>query len=209
MISLQLMRRFIAGLNCSSKNWPQEYVEQFSPLISHCSYNKGSLVTEAFEHSLSNSATQPLGVIKPLPPTHECALFPHEKEALLPIVQELVGHESYDILTLFQKCKAIFVRNFIIGSNGSRFTASSHVMAKHPNDSNTLYLARIEFFAKLDVKIHNSSTNCWIAAVSLYFQHEHKVWFGYPVEVWARSTLPDLFYIPPNSIVSQVVVNWK
>ena len=134
MISLQLMRRFIAGLNCSSKNWPQEYVEQFSPLISHCSYNKGSLVTEAFEHSLSNSATQPLGVIKPLPPTHECALFPHEKEALLPIVQELVGHESYDILTLFQKCKAIFVRNFIIGSNGSRFTTSSHVMAKHPND---------------------------------------------------------------------------
>lgn len=204
-ISLQLMRRFVANLDCNRSNWPEEYEREFSPLIFNCPYNKGSLMSETLELSL-NKNNSGAGVIKPLPPVCELAWPTYQKEALHPIATEFVGHSDFTILTLFHKCKALSLGEFVIGSCKSRYPTSSRVMAKHPNN-HSIHLARIEFFAKVDIKLvtgEETNLNFWIAAVSFYFQHEYKVWFGYPTEVWALSTLPDLFFIPINYIVSRV-----
>ena len=67
-------------------------------------------------------------------------------------------------------------------------------------------LAIIEFFAKVDVITtdDNHQSSFWIAVVSFYYEHQCKVLFGHPTETWARSTLPDWFFIPISYIQSRV-----
>ena len=198
-VSLQLMRRFVTNLDCNDYNWPEEYRSEFLPLIAHCPYNKGSLMSETLEVYIHSRTV----AIKPLPPLIEIAWLTHEKEALCPIAEAFVGHDNYNILALFQKCKALSFGDFVIGSCSSRYTTSSHVMAKHPSNLGT-HLAKIEFFAKVDIQQRAGPVSCWIAAVSFYFQHEYKVWFGYPTEVWALSTMSDVFFIPIEHIICRV-----
>lgn len=203
-VSLQLMRRFVSSLDCGSCNWPEEFKSEFAPLIFQCPYNKGSLMSETLELTLQNSTT---GMIKPLPPIIECAWLPHQMESLLPISTRILGHNNYSILTLYQKCKALSHGRFVIGSHKSRYTTSSHVMSKHPQNPNNSHLVRIEFFAKVDIQqvaSGQSNLSFWVAVVSLYFQHEQRQWFGYPTEVWGRSTMIDLQFIPINYILSRV-----
>ena len=113
---------------------------------------------------------------------------------------------SYQILTLFQKCKAIKMesKGFVIGSSNSRYSTSSYVMATHPRyPGNKPQLARIEYFAKLDIL---SLMSYWFAAVYFYFDHQCRVWFGYPCEVWSYSTVPDLIFIPISFISCRVAL---
>ena len=173
-ISLQLMRRFVASLDCGSCNWPEEFKLEFAPLIFHCPYNKGSLMSNTLELSLRNSSTSE---IKALPPIVECAWLPHQKEALRSLIRvtKLVGHNNYTILTLFQKCKALSHGEFFIGSHKSRYTTSSHVMVQHPIHPSSSHLARIEFFARVDIQefaSQDSNLSYWVAVISLYFPHE-------------------------------------
>ena len=203
-ISLQLMRRFLANHKNGFNNWPEEYKDDFTPLLSHCPYKKGSLMSDTLEYSLRDSTC--FGDIKPLPPVHEVAWLPHQKEALCVVATELLGYKNCKILTLFQKCKAISLGEFIIGSKTSQYTTSSHVLAKHPQQPHSQNLAIIEFFAKVDVITtdDNHQSSFWIAVVSFYYEHQCKVWFGHPTQIWARSTLPDWFFIPISYIQSRV-----
>ena len=202
-ISLQLMRRFLAGLDCGSCNWPQEFKAEFAPLIFKCPYNKGSLMSDTLELSLHNSSIS----IQPLPPITECAWLPHQMQSLLPVASNYVGHNDYSILTLHLKCKALSLGSFVIGSHKSRYTTSSHVMAKDPRNPSNSHLVRIEYFTRVDMhQIGESGSYCsfWVAVASLYFQHEKRDWFGCPTEVWGRSTMIDLQFIPIRHILSRV-----
>ena len=49
---------------------------------------------------------------------------------------------------IVQKCKAISLGEFIIGSKTSQYTTSSHILAKHPQQPHSQNLAIIEFFCK-------------------------------------------------------------
>lgn len=204
-IGLQLMRRFLANHQYGVWNWPEEYKDELVPLISQCRYNKGSLMADSLELSLHDSASS--GLANPLPPVCEFAWLPHQKEALRLVTMELLGHDNFTILTLFKKCKAISICGFVIGSKNSRYTTSSHVMTIHPGHPYTPHLARIEFFAQVDLELtvgNEANVSHWIACVSYHFEHRCKVWFGYPTEVWARATSHDLFFIPIMSIRSRV-----
>ena len=105
-------------------------------------------MSDSLEYSLHDFTR--LSNINPLPPVHEVAWLPHQKEALCVVATQLLGYKNCKILTLFQKCKAVSLGEFIIGSKISRYTTSSHVLAKHPQQSHNVHLARIEFFAKVD-----------------------------------------------------------
>ena len=168
------MRRFVAGLDCNTSNWPEEYRSDFSPLIFNCPYNKGSLIQETLEISLQNNPD-----IRALPPICELAWLPTEKEALRHTATGIIGHEDYVILTLFQKCHLVTLSLVLV-----RVVTSCNGQAKQV--------------------IGEKNLSYWIAAVSFYFQYEQKMWFGYPTEVWALSTTPDLFFIPINFIASRV-----
>lgn len=79
-------------------------------------------------------------------------------------------------------------------------------MAIHPMHPGQLYLAKIEHFVKLNVKDNskNSSYSIWMACVRFYYEHECKVWFGGPTQVWSKTTSPDTFYIDLSHIKSRV-----
>ena len=41
----------------------------------------------------------------------------------------------------------------------------------------------------------------------LFFEHQCRVWFGYPCEVWTMTTVPDLFFVPVNYIKCRVALS--
>lgn len=45
----------------------------------------------------------------------------------------------------------------------------------------------------------------WLALVSMYMRHEHRNFFGNPVQVWSLTQHSTLRYIPIESIKSRVV----
>ena len=149
------MRRFLLNRGYGCNNWPQEYASDFFSLLSHCPYTKGSL--RAAEECTNQE-------IEALPPVAECAWLPHEKDALNHICKDMAKSSSYQILTLFQKCKAIKMesKGFVIGSSNSRYSTSSYVMATHPRyPGNKPQLARIEYFAKLDILSLSNVMSYW------------------------------------------------
>lgn len=71
------------------------------------------------------------------------------KDVTFPINFRITGlpQENYEILTLFNRMKAISIGKFVLGSFNSRYKSSYMVIVSHPAHSNELYLARIEYFA--------------------------------------------------------------
>ena len=201
-ISLQLMRRFTASVYHSTHNWPMEYKNQLCPLISSHHYQQGSLQATSLEQALQYAE----GNINPLPPVCEAAWQQHQKQSLACIVHSILGHNDYVLLTLYEKCKALSIAGFVLGSARSRFTTKFHVMAFHPQCANKLCLARIEHFSKLDIKNnqHDCILSIWTACVSFFDEHPCKVWFGGPTQVWTRSVTPDHHYIKLSSIKCRV-----
>ena len=200
-ISLQLMRRFLSNDFHGFHNWPVEYRDQFSPLLFKHKYQKGSLLSSTLEQCLANQE-----LINPLPPVYEIAWELHQKQSISSSLTSVIGHNNYVVLTLYKKAAALSVGGFILGSAKSRFVTTSHVMAHHPNHPDHLYLARIEHFAKLEVR-DNSKANTisiWTACVQFFDKHQCKVWFGGPTEVWTRTTSLDAFYIPLHDIKTRV-----
>lgn len=112
-ISVQIMHNFLDSLLFSSCNWPQEYTEDFLPILEKFRYNKGSLQQSTLETAISNS----LLTVQPLPPVQECSFNSIE----LRYLKEVLG---CDILMIYKKTKAIKVINFIIGSKDSRHPKS-------------------------------------------------------------------------------------
>ena len=80
-----------------------------------------------------------------------------------------------------------------------------------PNlNSTATVLCEVQYFMKCKLaKISDKGAPCtimWFAAVQFMMEHQCKVWFGHPTEVW--STAPatfDFTFIPLSSIQSRVV----
>ena len=80
------------------------------------------------------------------------------------------------------------------------------MIAIHPNHPDQLYFAKIEYFAKLDIKDNckASTISVWTACVSFYDEHPCKVWYGGLTQVWTRTSSFDVFYIPLLFIKTRV-----
>ena len=66
-------------------------------------------------------------------------------------------------------------------------------------------LAEIQYFLKCDVKIEgNFIQSFWFVALSFYYPHECRVWFGNPTEVWSAVASPDYYFLPLSYIQSRV-----
>ena len=200
-ISLQLMRRFMSSSVHGIHNWPHEYRESFVPLVAHHHYQKGSLQSTSLEKALKQYQTE---TINPLPPIREVAWEPHQKHALCEFISSLIEHDEFSLLGLYQKCPALMVGGFVIGSNTSRHVTKAHVMASHPKFSNQIHLAEIMHFAKLDILQCQSVISVWTACVQFYDEHNCKKWFGGPTEVWSRSKSVDVYHISLACIKSRV-----
>lgn len=202
-ISLQLMRRFTSNTLYGVHNWPAEYKDQLSSLVSHHQYQEGSLQASSLKQALQLCESEH---VNPLPPVREAAWEIHQKPELHDLVTSFIGHQEFTLLTLYDKAMALCIGGFILGSRCSRFKTKAHVMAVHPRHPDQIHLARIEHYAKLDIKDCKSDTksSVWVACVSFYYEHDCKVWFGDPTQVWARSTSPDCYYVRLPSIKSRV-----
>ena len=200
-IPLQVMRRFLASDYYNIHNWPTQFKDELSPLLVKHRYEKGSLLSTSLKQCLADSK-----LVKPLPPIHEVAWETHQKRSISADLTPFIEHEDYTLLTLYQKSSALSVGGFILGSSSSRFVTTACVMATHPNHPDQLNFARIECFAKLDIKDNrNTSTiSVWTACVRFYEEHPCKLWYGGPTQIWTRTTSLDVFYIPLHFIKNRV-----
>lgn len=202
-IPVQIMRRFLAGAECDVHNWPSEFISSFSPLLKPHTYSKGSLTSTSLEMALSSKVE-----ICPIPPVYESTWETHQKMSLLPLISAITGlpQENFQILTLFNKIKAVSIGKFVLGSFNSRYKSSYMVIVSHPGCSNELHLARIEYIAKVGTvqPMTRTTSDFWVACVRFHFQHEYQAWFGGPNEVWSTALSPDCFFVPLDSIKCHV-----
>ena len=202
-ISVQLMRRFIDSHTFVIHNWSSECKEDFVSLIDRCIYAKGSLLDSSLQTIFSNSHNNVLDAIKPLPPVREYAFEAHIKQAVHECISRYISMDlsQFEVLHLFQKCNAVKVGKFVLGSCTSRFTRVSIVKARFQDEDR---LAEVQYFVKCCIKFHsnvgNTCTTYWLAAVSFFNAHQCKVWFGKPMEVWSSVTDFDIHFIPVTHI---------
>lgn len=106
----------------------------------------------------------------PLPPLQEIALTSTGKSELL----SLISGESFEVLTLCRKAKALRIRDHVLGVKGSRHSRSSLVLAERSNQA--VELAEIECFYQCDVieNNHSQAQSFWVAVVSWNLEHPCK-----------------------------------
>ena len=173
-ISVQIMSNFIdSHVYCSSK-WPQDYVNDFLPVLDKFKYYKGSLQQSTFETAVLNSDVQPL------PPVLELSFTPLE----ISYIKELLG---FDVFMLYKKTKAIKLNNYIIGGRNSRYSKASFVLTQNCDEA-TQSLSEVLYFAQCSAV--GISVPVWIAAVTTYMEHPCRYHYGYPVQVWTITLTP-------------------
>ncbi len=115
--------------------------------------------------------------------------------------------EEIEILTIFQRCAAVKVGGYILGSADGRYKSSSIIKTKLLHDDNVSVLSKVHYFAKCSciLKKTNRTHAFWFAATSNVCRHQCKVWFGHPLEVWTRVSLPDMHFVSVSFFDSQKV----
>lgn len=197
-ISVQLMRRFLSIQAYAIRNWPEEYRDNFSKLIDKCEYDKGSLS----QGSLNDLLTFPYAVqIQSLPPVHEHAFEPHVKSDVHNAIEEVAQSSTFDVLALYEKCGAIKIGRFVIGSSSSRFYTVSVVKVQAFGEEK---LAEIQYYVKCAVRIEGKTLYIWLVALSFFPEHQCKVWYGHPTEVWGGIPDIDIYFLPLHSILNRV-----
>lgn len=206
-VSLQLMRRFIELHSLGVESWPEEFKQDFAPLLEGHKYNKGSLMQSSLETNVkAHCESDPR--IQPLPPVFECAFESLILDSLKQtIIQaKFISHGDFTILSLVSKCSALKIGDYVLGSEKSRHSTSSVVMVCHDvEDETKIKLANIEFFFRCNVRVRSESVvSFWFVAVKLYSDHLCKVWFGSPTEVWSAVTTPGMYFLPLTCIKCRV-----
>lgn len=113
------------------------------------------------------------------------------------------------IFCFFTRVKTLLVGLFVVGAKGSRNSHSSLVLA-HKRISTSgcnNHLAEILYFASC-VAISNDKQHTrtiWVAAVKWFMEHQCKVWFGCPTQIWSSACYPGYVFIPISDIKSRVV----
>ena len=206
-VSLQLMRRFLDIHSNGFERWPEEFRQDFAPLLESQRYNKGSLMQSSLETEIGTSRNPTSKALQPLPPVFESAFKSYELDSLRKAILQakLVPHDNITVLPLVRKCAAVKVGNYILGSKKSRHATSSVVKACHVDDARKICLAEIQYFFQCDVCVgSDGAISFWFVAVSFYFDHQCRVWFGSPTEVWSAVASPDIFFLPLSCIRSRV-----
>lgn len=65
-------------------------------------------------------------------------------------------------------------------------------------------LAEVQFFAKCAVKYEVEQTYVWLVAVRFFPEHQCKLWYGRPTEVWGGITDLDIYFLPVCTIQTRV-----
>ncbi len=131
----------------------------------------------------------------------ERAFSPIELDSIKRTISLLHPNDNYNVLMLYKKCTAVSLNEH---AQGSRYSNSSIVLANLEQDSVTPVLCAIQYFA--ECKIVNSQEIFWVAAISEFMEHQCKVWFGKPVQVWCTAPKsPGVAFIPISFIKSRVV----
>ena len=201
-ISIQFTRRFLDSKIYAPFNWPPEYVAEYFPLLNRFRYQQGSLQQETVETQIVSGVDLS---IKPLPPLQEYALHLYEQQLLCTIFNTFLARNTFQVLVLCNRAKALLFNEIVIGARESRHAHSSVVLAK--NSCEEVALAEILFFIQCTAHLNenNKNTQLWVAAVSWFMDHPCKHWFGNPVQVWSSASYPDVSFIPVTNIVSRVV----
>ena len=175
-------------------NWPSEYREIFLPVLEKFRYQKGSLLQQSFK------TINAVGVeVTELPPVTDGASNQYELNELQSIARDVYADKPYEVIILHNKTKAIMIKQVVIGSVGCRHSNSSMVLVRIGNTPTLC-----------ETQSGNHDTlppqNLWVAAVKVFMDHQCKVWYGNPVQVWCTvPTTPGLRYIPVSAIISRVV----
>lgn len=195
-VSIQYMHKFLDSKTFLPIYWPQEFAEEYLPLLQDSIYQKGSLMQTNLETEIPSSHEY-----TPLPPVQEIALTSSQKLELHPYI----NGESFEILTLCRKAKALRIRDHVLGAKGSRHSRSSLVLAERNNHS--IELAEIEYFFQYNVlqSNHSQAQTFWVAVVNWYLEHPCRVWYGNPVQVWTTVNSPVTSYISVKSIKSRLI----
>ena len=201
-LSLQIMRRFFRTKEFQLQTFSNEYKNDFSPLIEKCVYNKGSL-----KHTCLKDAIRDNTCVHPLPPVRESALTPEQRRSISNViccVYPNIG-ESVEVLTLFQKCSALRVGEFLLGATSGRHKSAAIVFVKSADRPK---LVHIHYFLKCSyvhmVDGRNTTSTLWLANISHLLEHPCKVWYGYPTEVWSKFEASESLFIPSLNIHSRV-----
>lgn len=201
-ISIQLMRRYLESKLCLPYHWPAEFKDIFLPLLENHKYQKGSLQPTSFESSIQEQSL----MVSELPPIQERAFNPTELTTIKNLVQIMHPNESYDVLILHKRCKALSFNEHVIGAEGSQQSNSSLVLATLKKDNDATVLCAIQYFAECKLVNSRSQKSFWIAAISEFMEHQCKVWFGKPTQVWCTAPKSTgVEYIPISFIRSRVV----
>ena len=194
------MRRFIDSHMYSSQNWPQEFKDDFIPVLSHCNYYcKDSLMQDT--RSIEG-VTQ--AEVRPLPPICETVLSEEMKESLRESLAPSFPNSTLNIFMLSKRCKALKMGTFTLGSEKSKFTTSSISFVSRKNYVQP-QLARIQYYLQCTFSDQENVHPIWAAAISFFYAHPCRLWFGFPVEVWSTATTPDTLLVPISSIKCRVV----
>ena len=193
------MRRFVQVNEYGINKWPTDYVTEFAPLIAGSRYCKGSLMPMTLDKA-SNVAQ-----CTPFPPVYEEVFSTEDKLLLTTTLNSLdffPTEATFEVLSLYEKCKAVHVGKFVLGSAKSRHKSASIVQVYSVRNSNFV-IAKVEYYLKFHCKVTMDQSvetkSFWFAAMSLFADHNCKNWFGNPTEVWSRLTTQNLF-IPLSHI---------
>ena len=173
-ISVKLMQKFFNRKMYAVHNWPEEFCEEYFPSLEKCDYSKGSLAQTTFE--TMNGSTS----LHPLPPVKNCTCL----EDHIAFLRLWNCFRYGRILLIDRQCKALRVPNTVIGSLNSHYSKSSLVLACKV--SVDFWLAEIVYFAKVVMEQTSAETH-WVAVANWYEQHQCKLWFGMPTQLWCVS----------------------
>jgi hypothetical protein len=182
--------------------WPAEFATDFVPLLEQCRYNEGSLMQTNPETELTSD------YISAMPPIKESAFNAMEMNLVQHFFDTKYTPGSYSLLMLHKRAKALLVKKYAIGAQGSRYCHSSLVFAQ-PLNKKEVAIAEVQLFAECSVKLEcqdsNSTQSTWLAAVFWYMEHPFRVWYGYPTQVWCTTLHDRIEFIPIDNIKSRVV----
>ena len=186
-ISIQFTRRFLDSKAYAPSNWPNQYINEYLPLLNSFRYQQGGLQQKTIETEISLFNCDN---IFSLPSIREYALDQHEKDSICSLLDKTMYVGTYHLLVLYTPMKALLVQKFVIGAEGSWHTKSSLDLAKN-RVTNSITLAKIT--CTVGSGITSERSKIWMAAVEWYMDHPCKsvVWESNSSLVYSH--LPWLF----------------
>ena len=124
-------------------------------------------------------------------------------QELRPYFQNMLDGQTFQILMLRHRTKAVSVGEYILGAKGSQNSKSHFVLSHRSHEQ--IELAEILCFLEcIAITSDNTTVKLCTPCIKWYMTHPCKVWYGHPVEVWTTSS-PGSFLVPVRNISSRVV----